>query len=879
MGSITDIKSVLTRKGLDIFCQNFHIPEDLHPQLPSRNQTIHEMPVGKIGVYTRFFEYANFRLPLSTFFVNILRHYRINISQLSVIATAKVSHFEILCRVYNIDPTVGLFHSFPKSTEFNADHYATLVAHPAPFQKFPEPFLCLVGISRYYTLDEETYPRRSETSRLHRKACGFAPAGPARAKSKLEASMDKLFDEGGSAKQGDFAAGGGHDAEIELDVEDTAAENVAVERLKRLRKKRAAATDASGSSHPPKKLRGDHRTSSGAATGGKSSFIIRELLASSVLNVEFGVAAMTTLSLVTSLVSATPEREVDHPTDSMTGANLRTMGPAERFVIPSDSSHHSSTNAPKAEVDSIIRSAVPPSVITEAVVTFTTTGIPSVSIPETSAKINSPIHASMFHDSGSVGTVKPDVAGPSHLPGKELSMGSREVDYENLHEIFVPHWNISNDTLLDDLGTSREFIDHLAPPVLFSLIRNMDYEQVFTEFNIGTARQACLNAEVRMRTEYCLSERKRLESQCESQADLLKARDVEIENLKAQLLLKETEAAEAAHLRGQVSAAEATERIHADEIKALKQRNVALENEKNSLGGKVAELQTSVSTKDLELKDLNAALSSLQSQNDGLVDQVHALEATCSGLQYLTALRAAFSRAIEKGMQSGLVAGIDHIKEGKNLADVAAYNHVAKADFNSTLQKLREVYFSLLTDLKSHKDASVEDIMSLLRLEGPLAAAPGMSDLQPDVEQLRVPIHRSEDQVVLGQISLSFALSVSHSRVEQIRENIAAQRSAIIGVWTPLSETLSVQNLTGEADIPDSVPVSVATTTALSTTFASASFIPPITIEDYEIADTDGQKGDQGSVQGDAQGNAASFVTVEFKKEELDTTPERDPSS
>ncbi|GKD69653.1 hypothetical protein Tco_1323743 [Tanacetum coccineum] len=737
MGSITDIKSVLTRKGLDIFCQNFHISEDLHPQLPSSNQTIHEMPVGKIGVYTRFFKYANFRLPLSTFFVNILRHYRINISQLSVIATAKVSHFEILCRVYNIDPTVGLFRcfyvnsknkgwmsfskrpdsnavyytkpldslkhwndhlflvdsfacpasfpwhtgknvskdSFPKSTEFNADHYATFVAHSALFQKFPEPFLCLVGISRYYTLDEETYPRflhddgtemdlfafihAADPTKVRIVERGRAegevklldstvgrvvlllPVNPAHAKSKLEASVDKLFDEGGSAKQGHFAVGGGHDAEIELDVEDTAAENVAVERLKCLRKKRAAATDARGSSHPPKKLRGDHGTSSGAATGGKSPFVIRELLASSVLNVEFGVAAVTTLPLVTSSVSTTPECEVDHPTNSMTGANLRTMGLDKRFVIPSDSSHHSSTNAPKAEVDSIIRSVVPPSIITEAVVTFTTTGIPSVSIPDTSAKINSPIHASMFHDSGSVGTVKPDVAGPSHLSGKELSMGSREVDSENLHEIFIPHWNISNDTLLDDL-----------------------------EFNIGTARQACLNAE---------------------------ARDVEIENLKAQLLLKETEAAEAAHLRGQVFAAEATKRIHADEIKALKQRNVALENEKNSLGGKVVKLQTSVSTKDLELKDLNAALSSLQSQNDRLVDQhlmkrleefqdaqlkivndkvakldvdLLVLIKCLNSSEYLTALRAAFSHAIEKGMHSGLVAGIVHIKEGKNLADV-----------------------------------------------------------------------------------------------------------------------------------------------------------------------------------------------------------------
>ncbi|GKC98264.1 hypothetical protein Tco_1168539, partial [Tanacetum coccineum] len=36
---------------------------------------------------------------------------------------------------------------------------ATLVAHPSPFRKFLEEFLCLVGLSRHYTLDEENYPQ------------------------------------------------------------------------------------------------------------------------------------------------------------------------------------------------------------------------------------------------------------------------------------------------------------------------------------------------------------------------------------------------------------------------------------------------------------------------------------------------------------------------------------------------------------------------------------------------------------------------------------------------------------------------------------------------------------------------------------------------
>ncbi|GJT80727.1 hypothetical protein Tco_1055069 [Tanacetum coccineum] len=370
------------------------------------------------------------------------------------------------------------------------------------------------------------------------------------------------------------------EAKIELvtTAKDTAI--VAVERPKRQCKKRPAVADAGGSSHPPKKLRGDHGTSGGIATGGKSPSVIKDLLVRSILNVEAGVETVATLPFVTSSVSATPKHEGVNPTDSVTGGNLRTVGPAEKFVISPDSSHHSSTHASGAKVTSVIRSAALPPVITKAVITFTTYGIPSAPVPKTSAKVNTLVHASIFHDSDSVGMVRPDVAGPSNLPGKELSLRSQEVDSENLHEVFIPRWNVSNDAILDDFDTSREFIDHLAPPVI-------------------------------------LSERE----------------DAEIENLKAQLRLKESEAAEAIQLRTQVSAAMVTEKIHVVEIETLKQGNVALENEKKSLDGKVTGLQSLVSTKDLELKDLNAALSSLQSQNDGLVDQVRALEATCSGLR------------------------------------------------------------------------------------------------------------------------------------------------------------------------------------------------------------------------------------------------------
>ncbi|GJW88587.1 hypothetical protein Tco_0163927 [Tanacetum coccineum] len=819
---------------------------------------------------------------------------------------------------------------FPKSTEFSGDDYVVLVAHPAPFQKFLEPFLCLIRMSQNYTLDEDTYPtflhddgtemdlfafiqvvdptkvkvgereHAKEEARLLDSIVGHVvpllPVTSARAESELEASMERLFDEGGGADHGDFAAGGGHGAETEstTGVRIIVAKNMTAERPKaRARRGKLLQMLVSPSA-------------------------LKELLASNMLNVEAGVAAVATLPMVTSSVSATPKHESGPPTDYITGLNLCTLGLTERFVISSDSSHHSNTNASKAGIDSFLRSMTPPPVMTEVVITTNVAIIPSAPTLETGTRVVTPVHALMFHDSYSTRMVKSAAAGSSHVPGKELSLGSREVDYENLHEVFVPRWNVSNDALLDDFDTSREFIDHLAHPILFAQICDMDYEELFTDFNVGTSCQACLSVEVRMQTEYCLSERKRLESECVRQADLLKSRDKEVENLKAQLLLKETEAAEAARLRAQVSAFEAAERVHVDELNILRHKNMALEDERNSLNGKVTELQSLVFAKDCELEDVDVTVASFKFHNDGLVNQVHVLEATCSGLhewlsryenlterleefqdaqlkvindkvvkldadlakmachleekfyphllttisgrrwllnhglklvlvkclhssEYLTSLGVAISRAIEKGMHDGLAAGIDHGREGRSLTDVVAYNPSAEADFNSALQELHKIDFPLLAELKSHKDASVEGIMNLLCLEGPLADAPSMGDLQPDIEQLKVPIHRSEDQVVLGETSLSFALSVSHSRVEQIRANIAAE----------------------------CVPAATVTTTALSTTFASASSIPPITVDDYEIVHADGQESSQGNVQGDA-------ATVEFEKEDLDTTLERD---
>ncbi|GJU41578.1 hypothetical protein Tco_1194535 [Tanacetum coccineum] len=158
---------------------------------------------------------------------------------------------------------------FPKPTKIRADDYAVLVAHLAPFQKFPEPFLCLIEMSRNYTLDEDTYPTflhddgtemdllafihvadpnkmkvgewecAEEEARLLDSTIGrvvpLLPIALDCADSELEASLEKFFDESGGADQGDYAAGGGQEIEDEIvaGVRFVDEKNVVAEKLKR----------------------------------------------------------------------------------------------------------------------------------------------------------------------------------------------------------------------------------------------------------------------------------------------------------------------------------------------------------------------------------------------------------------------------------------------------------------------------------------------------------------------------------------------------------------------------------------------------------------------------------------------------------------------
>ncbi|GJZ52858.1 hypothetical protein Tco_0607743 [Tanacetum coccineum] len=263
---------------------------------------------------------------------------------------------------------------------------------------------------------------------------------------------------------------------------------------------------------------------------------------------------------------------------------------------------------------------------------------------------------------------------------------------------------MTNGSRLDDGRVCREMVDEFAPPKFFSSVRGIEHDQLFTEFNVGAARHMSLSIEVRMCAEYNVKERMRLKSVVEKQDELLKARDGEIEGFKAQLLLKEIEAAEATHLRAQTFNLEAVEKSLWDEVNALKEHNLtSAKSQNDNLVDRVHELEISSAGLQEKITVYDNCMEQLEKFQDDRMkvvnDKLAKLDADLAKIAchleerfypHLLNTIPGRSRAIEKGMQSGLAAGIDHGREGRILADVAAYNPNAEADFNSALQKFRE---------------------------------------------------------------------------------------------------------------------------------------------------------------------------------------------
>ncbi|GJS33525.1 hypothetical protein Tco_0531907 [Tanacetum coccineum] len=773
---------------------------------------------------------------------------------------AKVSHFEILCCVYGFQPSVNCFRVFytssytkgwmlfvkrsemtqvchskpldsvknwnnhfflvdstifplfvslkskilskdplPKLSQYDMEACEFLRTHTSLFWKFPEPFLCWVGISRYYTLDENNYPtfwdgseeidlfafiHHSDPTKVRVKERNLAerevkllkmteghtvPLNPlvTAASRNNGDNIDKIFYKGDDANQ-----------EHLVEKDDDVLEEVVDEKAKKSQKRRAT-RGVSGSDYPPKKLRDDYQPLP-LPTRGKSLSTLRKMIPKG-----FAIPSDAMGSVDTTFV--TPASDVG-PMDSLSGLNLPTRPPYERYVISSGSSHHLDSYSKAA---SLVKSVTDVSVMTVAVATTTDANIATGS----KAK-DVPKDFDHIRYSASTGGIETDGASISKLKKPSISLdsfyASQSLNTETLHRVYL---------------------------------RTMDYDHLYFEFNVGAARQVCLGAEVRIRAEHTLEKKNELEDKYAAKGD---------------------------------------------ELRDLKEKDFALEGEKNVLSERVEALESAAAS-----KELNSKVASLEFERDCLVTQRNSLE---SAFEF-------FKEQVEKkqdkqvGVLGDRVAAIysDLMKMAlhmdaefypRYLTVIAGRRWLFSRGLKLVLSKClsspeylsamgeaigraidKGVSFSLLAQLETHKYASMADIMDLLRSKSPAVETFEACPPQPSLDELMIPIHRLKDQVIIGETSLAFSLEVVHNRIQRLRGDAAARCLSLTDSIMPLVEPLSARNLMGEASSSADPPMIV--TTALSTTFVQTCPVPmtPST-------------------------EVPSSLKVVFEEEELETTPE-----
>ncbi|GKA97786.1 hypothetical protein Tco_0825680, partial [Tanacetum coccineum] len=552
------------------------------------------------------------------------------------------------------------------------------------------------------------------------------------------------------------------------------------------------------------------------------------------------------------------------------------IGPSKRFVVLSDSSHHSSAKSADAEVDSLIRFVAP-------VMTVATTVTTSVSAAATTTVTSTDVGKdknvptpSVFAGSSSSEKTDHTLSLFTGRSGSDFVFGDIRAEGAadtGLQEIYVPGWSVTRGFELNDGRSCVDMIDHFTPPTFFKVVRGMEHEQLFVEFNVSAARNLILSFEVRMRVEYNILEKRKWKSLAEERNNLLQVKDKEIESLESTVAEKDRELSDletSSSLRVQNQSL-------VNQVHELEVSSVGLHEKLETYEGSMKQLEE-FQDKLMEPLKVRLAeidddfirccmhfqetfhphlLNTIAGQRRFLTHGIRLLMAKClNSTEYMEALRNAFRRAIEKGMQEGLAAGIEHGQAGRCLNDLEAYNPSAEADFNSAVQNLRGLDFPLLQDLSAKKDASIWD---------------------PDGSQLMVPVCRKQDQAVIGRQVLSVALNICHGKVQKMERNLIERLPFLKDVFVSIDHLLSAEALTILPETPTEPSVTELTTIALSIMVVRPSFDPSLSVEDYENPDLVGavpkdvipEPGSEGKVGGSTGGdaNVGDFVFSELENE------------
>ncbi|GJV55761.1 hypothetical protein Tco_1456766 [Tanacetum coccineum] len=80
--------------------------------LPKRSQTILDVPLGFVGLYTHHLTLSNLRLPIPEFIYEVLNYLKVHIFRLNPFGMVKLTTFVVMCKAYGGEPNLDMLRAF-----------------------------------------------------------------------------------------------------------------------------------------------------------------------------------------------------------------------------------------------------------------------------------------------------------------------------------------------------------------------------------------------------------------------------------------------------------------------------------------------------------------------------------------------------------------------------------------------------------------------------------------------------------------------------------------------------------------------------------------------------------------------------------------------
>ncbi|GJQ98339.1 gypsy type transposase [Tanacetum coccineum] len=580
--------STISQEYLLEFTSEYGISEDLHPELPTLGDRIVDFPKDKIGVFTKFFEFVNFRIPKSQFLFDILGYYQIHLSQLSVIGASKPldslknwnnRFFWVDEKVFST--VVDWRESAPKDENpaegsYFVEDVARLDTRRTPIQKQPEALLCLVGLSRRYYLGDDVYPTF-------------------------------LYDDGREMDLFNLISAP-NPAKVKTGTRPRAAHEVPLLTVTANRVidmgEPAATTESSGTPSTIKRspLYFDNENPSQQINEGDGTEDqVLETGASEVPPTGHASTTGVALNIVIEEEDA---------------ADVPLVSKRRRKRVNDGADANSPPKVLRKDFD-VSR----PAPSTFGGKSFASTGLEAGSTLSAPASQGTP-----------AGTIDPDPLSfvePQPAPTRDIAESSKgaiiagDPDSEKSSSftsfarspdgIYQPGWGITNNCRFDTPGACQDAVDHMVPPGYFSKLRHLSNEEFLNQYNVNLARQVAMGSQLRLRFEQEVRLLKKAKEKVAKRDQRIHAREEEIKKLDQ----------EVQGLCNQTRNLETLLEAEVDMKKAAKANSAELTRELESPRAKFADLQVN---------------------NNQLFQQVSTLEAQVTGEEQIKAAFKEFKK-------------------------------------------------------------------------------------------------------------------------------------------------------------------------------------------------------------------------------------------